>query len=53
MGFQGKFRVVFECKPLEEGRASVSVVYDDSVSASWDESGTIKYVEKKEDGAEG
>lgn len=48
-----KFRVVFECKPLEEGRASVSVVYDDSVSASWDASGTIKYVEKKEDGAEG
>lgn len=31
----------------------MSVVYDDSVSASWDESGTIKYVEKKEDGAEG
>lgn len=45
-----KFRVVFECKPLEEGRASVSVVYDDSVSASWDASGTIKYVEKNEEG---
>lgn len=47
-----KFRVVFECKPLEEGRASVSVVYDDSVKDSWDASGTIKYVEKKEEGAE-
>lgn len=47
-----KFRVVFECKPLEEGRAAVNVVYDDSVSTSWDASGTIKYVEKEEKGAE-
>lgn len=39
-----KFRVVFECKPLEEGRATVEVVYDDNVSESWDSSGTIKYV---------
>lgn len=39
-----KFRVVFECKPLEEGRTTVEVVYDDNVSSSWDASGTIKYV---------
>lgn len=39
-----KFRVVFECKPIAEGRASVEVVYDDMVSDSWDASGTIKYV---------
>lgn len=47
-----KFRVVFECKPLSEGRASVEVVYDDNVSASWDASGTIKYVEKKSETTE-
>ena len=39
-----KFRVVFECKPLEEGRAKVEVVYDEKVSESWDTTGTIKYV---------
>lgn len=39
-----KFRVVFECKPLEEGRSTVEVIYDDNVSDSWDASGTIKYV---------
>ncbi len=39
-----KFRAVFECKPIEEGRATVSVVYDDNVSENWDASGTIKYV---------
>ena len=31
-----KFRAVFECRPLEEGRATVTVVYDDNVSESWD-----------------
>lgn len=46
-----KFRVVFECKPLSEGRAEVQVVYDDSVSEGWDASGTIKYV-KTVDSAE-
>ena len=45
-----KFRVVFECKPLSEGRAQVEVVYDDNVSDSWDATGTIKYVEAKKDG---
>ena len=40
-----KFRVVFECKPLSEGRTTVEVVYDDNVSSSWDASGTIKYVD--------
>lgn len=40
-----KFRAVFECKPLSEGRATVNVVYDDKVSESWDASGTIKYVD--------
>lgn len=44
-----KFRVVFECKPLGEGRAQVEVVYDDNVSDSWDATGTIKYVEAKEE----
>lgn len=39
-----KFRVVFECKPLEEGRTTVDVVYDDTVGAQWDATGTIKYV---------
>lgn len=39
-----KFRVVFECKPLGEGRAKVEVVYDDNVSPNWDATGTIKYV---------
>ena len=39
-----KFRVVFECKPLSEGRSQVQVVYDDNVSESWDATGTIKYV---------
>ena len=45
-----KFRVVFECKPLSEGRAEVQVVYDDNVSESWDASGTIKYVEAQDAG---
>ena len=44
-----KFRVVFECKPLEEGRAKVEVVYDDTVSENWDASGTIKYVKAAEE----
>lgn len=39
-----KFRVVFECKPLEEGRTTVEVVYDDTVGSQWDATGTIKYV---------
>ena len=39
-----KFRVVFECKPLSEGRTKVEVVYDDNVSPNWDATGTIKYV---------
>ena len=39
-----KFRVVFECKPLDEGRAKVEVVYDEKVDPSWDSTGTIKYV---------
>ena len=39
-----KFRVVFECKPLSEGRTKVEVVYDDNVSSNWDATGTIKYV---------
>ncbi len=42
-----KFRAVFECKPIEEGRATVSVVYDDNVSENWDASGTIKYVKEE------
>ena len=42
-----KFRVVFECKPLSEGRTRVEVVYDDNVSPDWDATGTIKYVAAK------
>lgn len=47
-----KFRVVFECKPISEGRTEVQVVYDDNVSDSWDASGTIKYVEATDDAKE-
>lgn len=43
-----KFRVVFECKPLDEGRAQFQVVFDDNVSENWDATGTIKYVAKSE-----
>ena len=39
-----KFRAIFECTPLAEGKASIFVVYDDTVSESWDATGTIKYV---------
>lgn len=39
-----KFRVVFECMSLSEGRATVEVVYDDNISPNWDASGIIKYV---------
>ena len=46
-----KFRVVFECKPLEEGRTKVEVVYDDTVGSQWDSTGTIKYVTTEEDKA--
>lgn len=42
-----KFRAVFECVPLLEGRASIYVVYDDKVSASWDATGAVKYVSKE------
>ena len=45
-----KFRVVFECIPLSEGRATVEVVYDDNVSPNWDASGTIKYVAAEDKG---
>lgn len=45
-----KFRVVFECKPLEEGRTKVEVVYDDTVGAQWDATGTIKYVAENTEG---
>ena len=45
-----KFRVVFECKPLSEGRTKVEVVYDDSVSPNWDATGTIKYVAAQDEG---
>ena len=38
------FRVVFECQPIDEGRARVEVVYDDNVSENWDSTGTIRYV---------
>ncbi len=44
-----KFRVVFECKPLAEGRATVEVVYDDTVGSQWDATGTIKYVAEEVD----
>jgi len=44
-----KFRVVFECKPLSEGRTKVEVVYDDNVSSNWDATGTIKYVAASEE----
>ena len=43
-----KFRVVFECMPLSEGRTKVEVVYDDQVNPSWDATGTIKYVPAKD-----
>lgn len=39
-----KFRVIFECKPLEEGKTEVQVVYDDKVDSAWDKTGKIKYV---------
>lgn len=39
-----KFRVIFECKPLETGKAEVQVVYDDKVDSAWDKTGKIKYV---------
>ena len=45
-----KFRVVFECIPMEEGRAKVEVVYDDKVSENWDKTGTIKYVKAQNAG---
>ena len=47
-----KFRVVFECKPLDEGRTTVEVVYDDNVSSNWDASGTLKYVAADEESVE-
>lgn len=39
-----KFRAVFECKPLQEGRAQVEVDYDDNVKPEWDQTAVIKYV---------
>lgn len=44
-----KFRVVFECQPIDTGRARVEVVYDDNVSENWDATGTIRYVEIDDD----
>lgn len=43
-----KFRVVFECQPIDTGRARVEVVYDDNVSENWDATGTIRYVEAED-----
>lgn len=45
-----KFRVVFECKPINVGRTKVEVVYDDNVSSNWDATGTIKYIAVPEEG---
>lgn len=47
-----KFRAVFECTPLAEGKASIFVVYDDKVSESWDATGTIKYVKSSSSNVE-
>lgn len=44
-----KFRVVFECKPRDEGKAKVEVVYDDMIDSSWDQTGSIKYVASEKD----
>lgn len=48
-----KFKVIFECMPLNEGRATVEVVYDDNVSPNWDASGTMKYVAAESESAKG
>jgi len=40
-----KFRVVFECLPIDTGRAKVEIEYDDQVSENWDKTGVVKYVE--------
>lgn len=45
-----KFRVVFECKPLSEGRAKIQVVYDDNVNPEWDATGIIKYISAQNEG---
>lgn len=39
-----KFRVIFECVPIVEGKSSVYVTYDDQLSPNWDATGVIKYV---------
>lgn len=41
-----KFRVLFECLPMEPGKATVNVTYDDKLDEAWDSTGTIKFVAK-------
>jgi uncharacterized lipoprotein YehR (DUF1307 family) len=43
-----KFRVVFECQPIDTGRSKVEVEYDDQVSENWDKTGVVKYVEAED-----
>ena len=44
-----KFRVVFECQPIDTGRSRVEVEYDDQVSENWDATGVIRYVKPKDE----
>ena len=41
--------MVFECQPIDTGRAKVVVEYDDQVSENWDKTGVVKYVEPKDE----
>ena len=43
-----KFRVVFECMPISDGKATVTVNYDDHLSDAWDATGSIKYIKKEQ-----
>ena len=47
------YRVIFECMPLDVGRTTIQVTYDDKIPEQYDETSTIKYIDDQDSGDEG
>lgn len=47
------YRVIFECMPLDVGRTTIQVTYDDKIPEQYDETSTIKYIDDQDPGDEG
>lgn len=47
------YRVIFECMPLDVGRTTIQVTYDDKIPEEYDETSTIKYIDDQNSGESG